>query len=171
MQYTNKEYDKGRHERFSALMVKQPYANRLLEPAFQIDGMVFAEKSIEIRSRSTKFRGDLLICSSAIPMIPGMSSSATIGFVELYDVKPISEFTEQDWEDTTIPAEERKKIKKGYGWMMRNPRRVIEMPVKGQLGIFNLVYTKGDIIEYPTICKMDKESWKLVKKQIQDANK
>ena len=47
--------------------------------------------------------------------------------------------------------------------MMRNPRRVIEMPIKGQLGIYNLVYTKGCIVEYPKVMVLDKEAYNKIK--------
>lgn len=45
------------------------------------------------------------------------------------------------------------KEKGGFGWFLRDIRRVIEYPVKGQLGIYNLIYTKGVIIPYPRSLK------------------
>lgn len=155
MQYPNKEFDAEKHDRWRALSVKQPYANDL----------VSGEKTIEVRSRNTTYRGDILICSSATPELPGMSCGVTLGKVELYDVKRVADFTPEDWDNTRIPKDKRAKITKGYGWIMRNPRRVIEMPVKGQLGIFNLVYSKGEIMEYPRKVVMDKKAWKSINKQ------
>lgn len=169
MQYNNSEYNAEIHDRYKALTVKQPYAKHLVTVAYVDDGTAFAEKSIEVRSRTTNYRGDLLVCSSAAPVIPGMESGVTMGFVELYDVKPVSEFTPEDWESTCIPVDQRPK--KGYGWMMRNPRRVVEMPCKGQLGIYNFVTPKGDITEYPTVCKIDKKGWQIIKKQLNNGNK
>ena len=96
-----------------------------------------------------------------------MESGVTLGLVELYDIKPIKDFTPEDWENTRIPKEKREKITKGFGWLMRNPRRVIEMPIKGQLGIYNLVYTKGEIIEYPIQVVIDKISREQIQKQIE----
>ena len=49
---------------------------------------------------------------------------------------------------------------------MRNPRRVVEYPVKGQLGIFNLVYTKGEIVQYPRKMKVDKKGWEEIHQKI-----
>jgi hypothetical protein len=95
-----------------------------------------------------------------------MESGVTLGLVELYDVKPVSEFSEEDWDKTRIPIEKRKKITKGYGWLMRNPRRVVEYPVKCQLGIFNLVYTKGEIVQYPRKMKVDEKGWKEIRQKI-----
>ena len=94
-----------------------------------------------------------------------------MGLVELYDVKPIAEFTEEDWDKTRIAKDIRQTIKglnKGFGWLMRNPRRVIEYPVKGQLGIYNLTYTKGVIMEYPQVVMLDKKAWELLNKNTQD---
>ena len=51
----------------------------------------------------------------------------------------------------------------GLGWMMSNSRRVIELPIKGQLGIYNLVYTKGCIVEYPKVMVLDKEAYNKIK--------
>lgn len=167
MQIKNSEYNADLHDKWHALTVRQPYANHLVTAAYvDDDGTIYAEKSIEVRTKNTNYRGDLLVCSSANPVIPGMESGVTLGFVELYGVKPVAEFTEQDWENTCIPVDKRPKI--GYGWLMRNPRRVVEMPIKGQLGIYNLVTPKDDITEYPTVCKLDKSGWEIIKKKIKD---
>lgn len=168
MQFNSKEYDPEKHDRWRALTVKQPYANDLVAEAYKDEnGIVYGEKTIEVRSKNTSYRGDVLICSAASPVYPGMESGVTLGLVELYDVKPIKEFTPEDWENTRIPKGKRAKITKGFGWMMRNPRRVVEMPIKGQLGIYNLVYTKGEIIQYPRKMVIDKKSWEQIKKQIE----
>jgi len=161
MQYRNVDYNPDLHDRFKALTVKQPYANNLIDS----DDGKFAYKSIEVRRRPTKYRGDLLICSSASPIIYGLENGVTLGFVELYDIKPISEFTPEDWENTLIPEDKRHLFKKGFGWMMRKPRPVIEYPIKGQLGIYNLVYTKGDIMEYPRVIKMDRKGYNMANKK------
>lgn len=172
MQIDNKDYNAEEHDRFRALTVKQPYANDLVTPAYKdIDGVIYGVKSIEVRSKPTKYRGDILICSSAKPILPGMQSGVTLGLVELYDVKPIAEFTEEDWDKTRIPKDIRQTIKglnKGFGWLMRNPRRVIEYPVKGQLGIYNLTYTKGVIMEYPQVVMLDKKAWELFSQNTED---
>ena len=166
MQFNSKEYDPEKHDRWRALTVKQPYANDLVTAAYKDEnGVVYGRKSIEVRSKKTSYRGDVLICSSAKPVYPGMESGVTLGLVELYDVKPIKEFTPEDWENTRIPKEKRAKITKGYGWLMRNPRRVIEFPVKGQLGIYNLVYTKDCILPYPVAMVMDKKGYELARKE------
>ena len=165
MQFSSKDYNPAQHDRWRALTVKNPYATQLVTAAFEEDGVVFAEKSIEVRSKNTTYRGDLLICSSKNPDLPGYENGVTLGLVELYETKPVAEFTPEDWENTRIPKEKRAKITKGFGWMMRKPRRVIEMPIKGQLGIYNLVYTKDCILPYPVAMVMDKKGYELARKE------
>lgn len=142
MQYNVKNYNPDLHDKFPALSVNQPYASEIGS------GL----KKIEVRSKPIKFRGTILICSTKQPLIHNLEAGATIAFVEIYDCKPISTFTLKDWIETRIPENERPK--KGFGWFLKNPERVIEFPVTGQQGIFNLIYTKGVIIKYPLYAKL-----------------
>ncbi len=148
MQIDKKDYNPEQHDVFKALSVKQPWADLLTRVVFRDEsGNFHAEKTIEVRTRNTNYRGDLLICASAKPELPGRLSGVTCGFVELYDTKPVEEFTPEDWAATCIPENQRPRT--GYGWMVRNPRRVVEMPIRGQLGVYNLIVPKDDITEYP----------------------
>lgn len=148
MQIDKKDYNPEQHDVFKALSVKQPWADLLTRVVFRDEsGNFHAEKTIEVRTRNTNYRGDLLICASAKPKLPGRLSGVTCGFVELYDTKPVEEFTPEDWAATCIPENQRPRT--GYGWMVRNPRRVVEMPIRGQLGVYNLIVPKDDITEYP----------------------
>lgn len=167
MQIEKKDYNPEQHDVFKALTVKQPYADLLTTVVGQHEnGMYFAEKQIEVRTRNINYRGDLLICSSAKPIDPWNRHPAgvTCGFVELCDVKRVEDFTPYDWELTCIPEDQRPRT--GYGWMMRNPRRVVEMPVKGQLGLYNIIVPKGDITEYPREMKIGTDGWKLIQRKI-----
>lgn len=170
MQIERKDYNPDQHDVYKALSVKQPYADLLTRVVFWDEsGEYHAEKTIEVRSRNTKYRGDMLVCASAKPELPGRMSGVTCGFVELYDVKPIEQFTPEDWAATCIPEKDRPR--KGYGWMMRNPRRVVEMPIKGQLGVYNLIVPKGDITEYPREMALDSYGWDVVQQQIKTKRK
>lgn len=169
MQIDKKQYNPALHDVFKGLTVKQPYADLLTRPVF-IDesGGYHAEKSIEVRSRNINYRGDLLICSSLKPiehpLLMGNLCGVTCGLVELYDTKPVEEFTPEDWDATCIPEKDRPR--KGWGWLMRNPRRVIEMPVKGQLGLYDIIVPKDDITEYPRAITIDAAGWEIIKKRI-----
>lgn len=170
MQIDRKDYNPDQHDVYKALSVKQPYADLLTRVVFWDEsGEYHAEKTIEVRSRNTNYRGDILVCASAKPELPGRMSGVTCGFVELYDVKPIEQFTPEDWAATCIPEKDRPR--KGYGWMMRNPRRVVEMPIKGQLGVYNLIVPKGDITEYPREMALDSYGWDVVQQQIKTKRK
>lgn len=170
MQIDRKDYNPDQHDVYKALSVKQPYADLLTRVVFLDEsGEYHAEKTIEVRTRNTNYRGDLLVCASAKPELPGRMSGVTCGFVELYDVKPIEQFTTEDWAATCIPEKDRPR--KGYGWMMRNPRRVVEMPIKGQLGVYNLIVPKGDITEYPREMALDSYGWDIVQQQIKTKRK
>lgn len=165
MQIDRKDYNPEEHEIIRALCVKQPYADLLTRVSFRdSEGNFHAEKTIEVRSRNTNFRGDILICSSAKPVLKGHESAVTCGFVELYDVKPVEEFTEDDWKATCIPEKDRPS--KAFGWLVRNPRRVVEMPIKGQLGFYSLIVPKGDITIYLQHLCLGKEGWEQIKKKI-----
>ena len=167
MQIRPEEYNEELHVKIRALCVKQPFADLLTRVVFRDEnGEYHAEKTIEVRTRNTSYRGDLLICASKTPVIPGRLSGVTCGFVELYDTKPIEDFTPEDWDATGIPPEDRHKYRKGFGWMMRNPRRVVEMPVRGQLGLYNIVVPKDDITEYPRAMALDADGWEMVQKRI-----
>ena len=167
MQIDRKDYNPDQHDVFKALSVKQPYADLLTRVVFRDEnGEYHAAKTIEVRTRNTNYRGDLLVCSSAKPVDPWgrYPAGVTCGFVELYDVKPIEDFTPEDWAATCIPEQERPR--KGYGWMMRNPRRVVEKPIRGQLGVYNLIVPKGDITEYPREMALGPDGWDMLKNRI-----
>lgn len=52
MQYSNKDYNPEKHDRWRALTVKQPYANDLVTAAYKDEnGVVYGRKSIEVRSK------------------------------------------------------------------------------------------------------------------------
>lgn len=137
MQHKKEDYNAEQHEMKKALTVKNPYAEWIAQ----------GKKTIEVRSKSTKYRGELVICSSQQPIIQEMQSGCMLCFVNLYDVKPLAELTPQEWELTKIPPAERKGLT-GFGWMLKDPVRIVEYPVKGQLGIWNLVMNKLEFIPY-----------------------
>ncbi|NQU54094.1 MAG: ASCH domain-containing protein [Bacteroidetes bacterium] len=139
MQYKREQFSPEIHEMFKALSVKQPHA----------DNIANGRKRIELRNQNTKHRGDVLICSSASPVIDGLMSGCSLCFVELYEVKKVSELTEDEKKSTFVSTELMNEYE--FAWLLRDPRRVIEFPVKGQLGIYNLVYTKNCIMQYPDV--------------------
>ena len=146
MQYRTNEYNADLHDKFNALSVNQPFADMISKGI----------KKIEVRSRATKHRGNILIVSSK-KVFDGYEYNeedrigVSICRVELYDCKPLKECSEEELTSTCLKREDLiKALKSGhYAWFLKNPIPVIEFPVKGQLGIFSLVYDKDFILDYP----------------------
>lgn len=146
MQYRTNEYNADLHDKFNALSVNQPFADMISKGI----------KNIEVRSRATKHRGNILIVSSK-KVFDGYEYNeedrigVSICRVELYDCKPLKECSEEELTSTCLKREDLiKALKSGhYAWFLKNPIPVIEFPVKGQLGFFSLVYDKDFILDYP----------------------
>jgi hypothetical protein len=117
-----------------ALSVKQPHA------AF----IASEKKSIEVRSWSTKFRGDVIIASSASPDriamdgLPPMPGGVTLCIVDLFDVRPL---VATDADAARMPEEHIAKLneeKPHYAWCLRNIRPIATRAVKGRLGLWEI---------------------------------
>jgi len=138
MQHSNKEYNAALHTRKKALTVKNPYAEYIAR----------GEKKIEVRSRDTKHRGELIICSSQKPVIQEMQSGCILASVNLWQTKPFKDLTEEEKLSTKIPREQWDGLDEHYGCFLKDVIRMVEYPVKGQLGIFNLVMDRMEFIPY-----------------------
>ena len=105
--------------RFKALSLQQPVANWVME----------GKKTIETRKWTTKYRGDIVICSSKSPKIA--PAGCALGLVELYHIEPMRK------------EHEKKACVKVYpranSWFLRNVRCFEKpIPIKEQLGLFSL---------------------------------
>lgn len=138
MQFKSNEFDPAQHDRFKCLTLKQPFASM----------MATGEKTIDIRHKDISYRGDVLISAAKYPILDANPSGCSVCLVELYDVKPVYDLTEAELRQTGYPESEWEHLY-GYAYFFRNPRPVIEFPVAGKLGMFNLVYSKGCIMPYP----------------------
>lgn len=103
----------------TALSLKQPYANWVAS----------GKKTIETRTWSTKYRGDILICASQSGK--GEPKGVALCIIEVYDVRRM------------ITADERAACVEVYdranAWMLCNLRRFQSpFPVKGQLGLYKI---------------------------------
>ena len=143
MQVKPKDFNPDIHEKFKGLSVMQPYAEYIRT----------GEKPLELRNHNTNYRGDVVICSTA-KFVDGFQSSCTLALVELYGVKKVSELSPEELKSTKAEGKVLERYKDGFAWQLRNPRPLIEFPVKGQLGLFTLVFTKDCIMPYPTVAKL-----------------
>ena len=140
MQHAKKDYNENLHEIKKALTVKNPYAELIAQ----------GEKTIEVRSRKTTHRGEIVICSSANPVIEDMQNGVTLCTVNLYKVKHLKHLTDEERGLTMIPRKQLDYLikKNHYAWMLKDVRRLVEYPVKGQLGIWSLVMDKLEFVHY-----------------------
>jgi len=146
MQHKKEDYNSDLHEMKKALTVKNPYAEWIAQ------GL----KKIEVRSKNTNYRGELVICSSQKPEIQEMQSGCILAIVDLYKTKPLEDLTAEEWELTKIPAKDRIGLT-GYGWFLKEPTRLVEYPVKGQLGIWNLVMDNLEFVPYNSSAILNQE--------------
>lgn len=100
-----------------AISIKNPYATQILR----------GSKNIEYRSWDTKHRGELLICSSANPKVPGMLSGYALCVANL---------------DSTVYNQN----EDAYEWHLTNVRKIKAFPVKGKLNFFDV---DDSLIHYP----------------------
>lgn len=73
-------------------------------------------KTTEYRTWKTDYRGDIVICSSKRPC-PGTVAGHALCIVELADIE---EYGEKD-----------------FGWILKNPRMIKPVPVRGQLYLWD----------------------------------
>jgi len=104
-----------------ALTIRQPHAQLIL----------LREKTIELRSWTTSYRGPLLICAGARPDLDlGYPTGVMLCTVELIAVRP---FMPAD------AAAARSRFRPGlYAWILAQVQAVAPRPIKGQLGLFHV---------------------------------
>lgn len=104
-----------------ALCIKQPFASMIAN----------GEKTIELRTWKTNYRGKLLIVASRFPKRKGLPSGKGICIVELKDCRKMCELDVElsccDYSDTY------------YSWIFKKIRK-LENPIeiRGRLGIFDV---------------------------------
>lgn len=104
---------------YKAISLKQPYANLVAQ----------GKNTIETRKWTTKYRGDLLICSSKNPNI--YPAGYALCVVELYHIEPMKKKHEKKACIKVYP--------KAQAWFLRNLRVFPKpIPTKGSLRIFKV---------------------------------
>ena len=102
-----------------ALTIRQPWASLIAQ----------GDKTIEVRSWPTKYRGPLLITASAKPAGHG-PTGCTICLVDLIDCRPMT--------NADLPAACLDYYYDGdFAWLLTAPRPVENLPIKGKLSIWS----------------------------------
>ena len=87
-------------------------------------------KTIEVRSWTTKYRGEILICSTA-KKGRGLIDGHALGVVTLSDVLPMKR--EYARSAMVSPYEDWTGC---YAWILINPRPIVPFPMKGKLSLW-----------------------------------
>lgn len=105
-----------------ALSVRQPWASKIAS----------GEKSLEIRTWYTKYRGPLLICVSASPKLTGLPHGVALCLVDVVDCRRVSA-------DDSVAACCDVDPLTEFAFVLANPRPLeVLSPVKGRLGFFDV---------------------------------
>ena len=112
-----------------ALSIQNPYAHMIL----------CGEKTIENRTWKTKYRGDLLICSSASPKIENTIPGCALIVAELIDCVPFEKMHLEAACMTEMPDTS------SYAWIFDNFKCIYPFRVKGKLNFFNI---DNELIKY-----------------------
>ncbi|HPA47471.1 MAG TPA: ASCH domain-containing protein [bacterium] len=103
-----------------ALSVKQPWANKIAS----------GEKTIEVRTWYTHYRGPLLIVSSVNP--PIAPAGYALAVADLVDIRPMRKRDEKMALCESFDG--------AYSWVLENIRPIKPFPVRGQKGIYEVKY-------------------------------
>jgi hypothetical protein len=101
-----------------ALSIREPWVGKILR----------GEKTIDLRTWKTRYRGPLLLCASARP-VSDLSGRA-VCVVDLVDVRTA---TDADSVAACHPISARH-----MAWVLANVRAVSPMLIKGRLGLFRV---------------------------------
>ena len=102
------------------LSVRQPWASMIAR----------GEKTIEVRTWTTKYRGPLVICVSKSPRVSDLPYGVALVVVDLIDVRPI---TQEDSVAACCDVDSSRE----FAWVLSSPRVLSEpVPVSGRLCIF-----------------------------------
>ena len=112
----------GAKTKMKALSVKQPWASMIAS----------GQKTIELRSWQTRYRGDLIICASKRPDTPPPVGCA-LAIVNLVYCKRA---TQADEEKACCEV----RVGRDFAWIFENIRKIRSWPVEGAQGLFNLPY-------------------------------
>lgn len=93
-----------------------------------------AEKTVEWRSWKTAYRGDIILCSSA-KRIPGCISGHALMIAHLSNIVPFT----RDY--LAAACMDFMPDPPGYAWIFDQIDFIKPVPVKGQLGLWNLDIT------------------------------
>ena len=113
-----------------------------IDPDFALN-IWFEEKTIEVRTWTADYRGDILICAGA-QKLHGTIPGHALCVANLRNIRP---FMRHDCEAALIaPADFQNGL---YAWELDNIRTIKPVPVRGMPGFFTVDDSKIECIEDP----------------------
>ena len=98
---------------------------------YYAQAIVSGQKSIECRTWSTEYRGDILICSTA-KKFKGTIPAHALGIVTLEDIRP---FKKSDLKAALMDSRE---FSDGtFAWILTYNRLIEPIPIKGKLSLWD----------------------------------
>ncbi len=107
---------------YKVLCIRQPWASMILKK----------EKTIELRSWYTDYRGPLLIAASANPKIEGLPCGQLIALANLVECRKSKR------DDQWAARSELTWGRDTFSWILKRVKPIKPIPIKGKLGLFEI---------------------------------
>jgi hypothetical protein len=122
-----------------AISIKQPHASRIAS----------GEKTIELRTWTTTYRGPLLVCVSAKPKLDNLPVGVAICAVNLSGIRRA---TKEDSAAACFSVDPRRH----FAWILSDAKLLeFVLPVKGRLGLYDVEINHPIISTIPEIIVID----------------
>lgn len=117
-----------------AISLKQPWASAIVwrprERGYLQDQAFNSQKTIETRTWSTNYRGELLIVASKMPLITGLPVGQAVCITRLADCRPMTKDDEFAAQCGLYDG--------AWAWVLEDIRPIEPFAVKGQLKIYEV---------------------------------
>lgn len=144
MQVSKEQYDPEKHTHYIAIALPQPLADGVMVLPHREKQNIYGAVKNVIVSTDTDYRGEVVICSTAVPNHRQYHCGAILGTAILYDVQP--------WHNGD------------FLYKLKEPRRAVELPCDLPRGLNDLYFTKDTITFYPREITLDKKGYRIATK-------
>lgn len=138
------EYDMGKHEKYRAITIKQPFA----------DNITYGANGI-IVEKQTQYRGKLIVCSASKPNERYFAHysrtrlNRTICEVNVIDCVQISKISSKQWKQLTkLPLSEKTFYRHAFILIIEYERTLLPYYVTEHAGIWHLIVYRNVIKGY-----------------------
>lgn len=134
-------------KKYKCLFIRQPFADEFAK----------GRMTAHIRARKTDYRGEVIICAeTGSGNDLGMYDGAWLARAELVDCIPVERMTGEQ-----VLFSDLLDKKKGYAYIIKNARRLVEFPCHGHGFVTKQLY-EDDMVEYPTLVQLDRKGYEMI---------